>query len=343
MSPFQEYALKLQQIQFHPTNRCNLNCVFCWPHNHTILNKEIDESRLKGLVIEACSLSPMFITISGGGEPLLREELAWMMETIKSHNIAGALITNGTLIKKSLAEKVVEIGWDEVQFSIHSPNAELDRKIRGGNESFSKTVKGIKLITACKKKADSERPTLAIRFVITHLNFNQISAMVPFAHSLGINKMFLRMVNAGESTSSRELSVKQHHFSQLLSQITFAQQLADKCGLKIKFEFDISVLSNNLKLHPIDFHGNSETPYCKIPFTDMMIFGNGLVGTCCNYIPYQFVSPPPRGILEDATLYPLEKIWKNGFLALREKMISNNPPQICRNCSHDMIAHKHGH
>lgn len=344
MGQFQEYALKLHHVQFHPTNRCNLKCVFCWLHNHYPLRKGITESRLKSLVRGACNLSPQFITITGGGEPLLRENLlVWMMETIKSYGIQGVLITNGTLIDESFAEKVVHMGWDDVQFSLHAPEPHLDRKIRGGIDSFSKTLEGIRLIGAWKKKSSSEKPQLAIRFVIIEENYKKISAMIPLAHSLGIDALCLKMVNEGANPFCRELSVKEEHFSQLLSQITLAQQLAGKFNLKIKLEFDISSLSGNQE-NPEELlrHHckNTESPYCILPFREMVVFGNGLVSPCCNYFYLQFEDSTPTGIVENATSRSLDEIWAHGFSALREMMISNNPAEVCKNCSPDIAHHK---
>ena len=120
-------------IQFNPTERCNLKCLFCWQRDSSRVSyeNEVSEKRYEELVKEANTLDVKKVTITGGGEPLCRPNTCLkLMKKIKGYNIYGSLITNGTLFNKSTVRKIIQMNWDEVILSLDSPNKKIHDYLR---------------------------------------------------------------------------------------------------------------------------------------------------------------------------------------------------------------------
>ena len=121
------------RMELHPTDRCNLTCIFCW--RAATVNKnfpEMSENRLLKIPEEAADLGVKEWVVSGGGEPLLRKNVTLkVLKRIKQHDMWGLLTTNGTLLNERDAKFLTKIGWDQVQISIDGPTSEINDYLRG--------------------------------------------------------------------------------------------------------------------------------------------------------------------------------------------------------------------
>lgn len=84
--------------------RCNLSCVGCYAHDYPS-DGEISTETVEALLHHAESMG-VFVCIITGGEPLMREDI---LELFQRHRrILFIMITNGTLLDKQRAKKIVE-------------------------------------------------------------------------------------------------------------------------------------------------------------------------------------------------------------------------------------------
>ena len=72
----------------------------------------------------------------------------------KELQMEGILTTNGTLLNRELANTLLNIGWDEVHFSIDGPNAEIHDALRGRKGAFKKPSKTPAVCQSEKNNAD---------------------------------------------------------------------------------------------------------------------------------------------------------------------------------------------
>lgn len=297
----------LESLQFHLTNRCNLGCVFCWrSYKNRQSLEEIDFGRFVELCKDACNLEPEEITISGGGEPLLRKDLCLeMADIIKENKIRGNLITSGIPLDREVCKKLVEIGWDEIIFSIQGYNAKMDDEIRQMEGSFKKTINNIKGLF--QERGGEEKPKTRFQVVLTKYNSQNLPAFLEMAEGLGVEIVNFRLVNE----RGRNLSPRQD--KKFRKNLKECEKLANNYSIDFRKEFELD--------------GSSEEN-CSKPFRELVLFADGRVGPCCN-----FFEDLESNNLDRIRGKTLKDVWKGKkFEGLRKKFENKNYPKRCAEC-----------
>jgi radical SAM protein with 4Fe4S-binding SPASM domain len=316
--------VKLKEAQIHLTNKCNLKCIFC--DNQKLNVNDLPDEKWHEIVEELCGLNPFRLTISGGGEPLLRAKLLLEILNIgKNRKIKTSVITNGTLVTKSLAKEIVESGCDEWRESIHATTPKLDEFLRGKNMLFQ-SFNGIKYISEWKRKLNSDLPEIAIWMTLTKFNIQCIEAMIKKAASLGVNSIFLRMVNP---PNWKDVYPTLAQRKRLVNKIKENELLANRVGIKFSYAFlpeDILPRKSNEKIS----NGNNFT--CLVPFHEMVIFADGRVAPCCNFIKKDENSV----VIENVRNKSLKEIWfGEKFENLRAAVSKGIFLEKCSECTPD--------
>ena len=98
---------------------CNLKCEMC-KHWRETREAPISMDRFRETISELAELGCKKIHFSGG-EPMLRPQLPDLVEYASQLGLRVTLTTNGTLIDKVRAKRLVEAGLRGVNVSIDSP------------------------------------------------------------------------------------------------------------------------------------------------------------------------------------------------------------------------------
>jgi len=322
---------ELSKVQIHPTHRCNLNCIFCDVPERSVGRTDLEESEWVKVVEGLCKLNPKMVTISGGGEPLLRANLLIkIMKILHSSNIGIELITNGTIVSDELAKTITEC-CNHYRLSLHASTKEMDGLLRGVRGSIDSSFDGIKKIVRWKKQMKSEMPKIDIAMVLTQFNINEIEKMIEKAPSLGVNMVSLRIVHkCGEKYRPSD---EQMNF--LKNNLKKYETLAAESNLELQYDF----LLEDVFSTPETKGGESELKegvLCTLPFREMVVFADGRVAPCCNFI----VEYDDFMNLDSIRNRPIDKIWfGKRFESLRERMFKrggNQLPEICKKCSLDL-------
>jgi radical SAM protein with 4Fe4S-binding SPASM domain len=127
------------------TERCNLNCAHCFLSagpmgDHMLIDdiRNIVMPRLK-----ECRVISITLT---GGEPFLHPEILDIVSLFMANNIRVGICSNASVIKQEQIEALVKIGNVHVNVSLDGFRAESHGKFRGNEESFAKTISGIRLL-----------------------------------------------------------------------------------------------------------------------------------------------------------------------------------------------------
>lgn len=109
----------MKQVIIIPTNYCNFSCYFCGNKKYN-KKKIIKLSTVKKFLKKASEKNYKSLTITGGGEPLLRKEMI-----IKIIGIAKGygfktiqMATNGSLLNQRIIKKLRDAGLDRIYLSI---------------------------------------------------------------------------------------------------------------------------------------------------------------------------------------------------------------------------------
>jgi len=134
---------RIESISVNVTNRCNLNCTFCYNRDHEdhgdgLSADEMIEAleSVRRLVVRDAPLAML------GGEPLMAPERTLALaEWARRRGMTPLLSTNGTLVTADFARRAAEIGID-CQVSIDGASAESHDAVRGEG-TFERAVGGV--------------------------------------------------------------------------------------------------------------------------------------------------------------------------------------------------------
>ena len=128
-------------IYVEPVNKCNLRCIHCIQSKMTRPKATMSFEMFRKIVDEVKAYGTA-ITLDQQGEPLIHPEIDQFVGYAKQEGVFVSLLTNATLLKEPLADKLLEHGLDRVVFSFDAFSKELYEKIRKG-ANYEKTLKNI--------------------------------------------------------------------------------------------------------------------------------------------------------------------------------------------------------
>lgn len=184
-------------IQWHLTERCNLQCRHCYQSGgqegelslaeKCDLLEEIAEMLTGWEGGHGIRFAPSFnIT---GGEPLLAADLFTVMEAIAAAGYEQSLLTNGTLVTAETAARLASLRVAGVQVSIEGPE-DIHDAIRGAG-SFAAAAAGV------RRLLDSGLQ-VTLNATLSRLNAPHLHGMLALAAELGVQRLGLtRLVPYG--------------------------------------------------------------------------------------------------------------------------------------------------
>jgi MoaA/NifB/PqqE/SkfB family radical SAM enzyme len=124
---------QLAKVYIEPTNRCNLDCVTCirhsWDEPLGTMSPETFSRIIEGL---RSFDPPPDIFFGGLGEPLSHPNIVNMVREAKALRSSVELITNGTLLSKSVSTELVAAGLDKLWVSLDGATPESYADLRLG-------------------------------------------------------------------------------------------------------------------------------------------------------------------------------------------------------------------
>lgn len=167
-----------------PTYRCNHGCVMCdFPSRHLAEKKEMSTSEIKSLLDELAALPSAGVSFYGG-EPLVRPDIIELMEHAHRTGMLVHLATNGFLIDRKMAERIVRAGTDAVSVSLDGATPEVHDRQRGVAGAFTRAVNAIRYLAESKKTSSAEVRIVATT-ILTPANMGEVRQMVELGRSLG--------------------------------------------------------------------------------------------------------------------------------------------------------------
>ena len=190
-------------VKFKVFYGCNLKCEMC---NHWRETREspVPAERFIEIISELAELGTKKIHISGG-EPMLRPQIPELVEHASSLGIKVNMTTNGTLIDKVKAKRLVEGGLRGVNISIDSPLRKMHEKIRGVDGAFKATTKAVQLFNRYKHKG---KLSIRINTVVSRTNYQTLETLPDLAHELGADGINLIPVDDHCTILKRNRKVK---------------------------------------------------------------------------------------------------------------------------------------
>jgi MoaA/NifB/PqqE/SkfB family radical SAM enzyme len=190
-------ADRLRKVYVEITSTCNLACATCirraWdePLGHMPLTRF--RRLIEGLseVRESISTTPVTLSLSGFGEPLMHPEFLTLVQLARERGLSVELITNGTLLDAKLAASLAELGLAQVAVSLDAGDEEVYGRIRGG--AWGSIVDAVKALAEARRRA---RTPMAVgaAFVATLRNVRSLPRLMQLARDLDLDFVWLSNV-----------------------------------------------------------------------------------------------------------------------------------------------------
>lgn len=135
----------LELVGIEVTRVCNLRCPHCFSAATRRPRNELDTSLLKNLLDQIIELGPPRAIGWTGGEPLLCEDLAELIEyAYRKARVRSGITTNGLLLDSNLAKRLADAGTYAVQISVDGSTAERFAMIRAADPvEFELVLRGM--------------------------------------------------------------------------------------------------------------------------------------------------------------------------------------------------------
>ena len=215
------------------THRCNLKCRFC--HVTETRFAELDTVRTKRVIDRLDHMGVAVISISGGGEPLLRQDFDEIINYAAAKGLYVKLTSNGTM-PRAKYERLLKSGVEEIGISLDG--------VRGNDLPFAHA--GAPILATLRYLNDNLPPgkKLTINVTVSDSNRDQVQEILDYcAVQFPRARVWLNPVVVGEGalrtngmTRTKPDYLRDCHCPTLLS-ATFYADAADRQYRQEKFDW----------------------------------------------------------------------------------------------------------
>ncbi len=315
-------------IELPVAGNCNLRCEMCSlshgaPTYAFWTTKDIEP--FDKLFKYASLINP-----TGVGEPLMGRDFFPMIETFKRHGSHVGFFTNGTLLNEKKADRLIELGVDYVNVSIDGATAETFEQIRKPAK-FEVVVGNVRRLIARRRERGAAKPLVQLAIVLMGENIHELPDLVRLAAELGADSVYGMFVSKGGPSHQPRLPQKDpRRTNEFLRE---ARLVGDELGIRIWIPalLEETKDSGSAAVPPGEYRPASieGKVYCAYPWNQYLVHNDGSVGPCCKL--RGEIDGLPLGHIKDGTP---EMHWNSpGMVRLRERLLRNDPPPMCRNCS----------
>jgi radical SAM protein with 4Fe4S-binding SPASM domain len=254
----------------------------------------------------------MLFDMTGIGEPLLNPDFLKIVGFLKHQGVRVTFADNFTLMTEATIKELINSKVDLIFISFDGATKKTYERIREG-ASFDVVISNIKMFVDLKRRLNSAKPRLVVRFLVTSENVNEMEAMVDLASRLGIEYISFTKVNTKDSTKYLEVNKEEFKVNKTRAQ-------AKARNKKIALDFGL-------------FH---KLPYkrCIRPYNSVYITVNGFVMPCC------FINQGGEyeRLVKDFNFgnvfkEDINKIWHSKkYRAFRKSFAKGKIPVFCKNC-----------
>jgi cyclic pyranopterin phosphate synthase len=194
------FGRHITYLRVSVTDRCDFRCVYCMAEAMTFLPRqdlltleEID--RLATAFIARC-VRKLRLT---GGEPLVRRNIMWLIESLSRHLGKGldelTLTTNGSQLHR-YADQLADCGIARINVSLDTLDADTFRAITRWGD-FGQVMRGIDAADRAGLKIKIN--TVALR----NVNEDEIADLVRWSHGRGFDLTLIETMPMGEVGADR--------------------------------------------------------------------------------------------------------------------------------------------
>ncbi|HHT9120107.1 MAG TPA: radical SAM protein [Candidatus Hypogeohydataceae bacterium YC41] len=309
-------------LQVEPTNRCNLQCIFCSREKYLGALEDLSLEHYEELLSE---VRPKRVTYAGAGEPLLNPHLPEMI-ALASKMGCHTVVTTNFIKGEKLAEELVRSGLTGLRVSLDGATPETYKAIRGA-DFFEKILQGISKVNEYKKRLGKTTPTIGIEFVVQGRNLREMPQMIRLASEYAVHNVNFRPLNLIGKEEREELLRAGLGFEEYSSTLKETFMVSKELGVNTN-------LSDLLKDLPFYWSGYSKSEnqingkVCLHLWLQVFVSASGEITPCCALQMDEGIS------MGNVFSSPFETVW-NGerYLEFRRRFKEDKITyKSCRTC-----------
>jgi MoaA/NifB/PqqE/SkfB family radical SAM enzyme len=159
---------------------CNLACPTCFRWTAKPDEHELDSKQWKEVLQKLKAWLGTFNLTFTGGEPFLRKDLLDIIRFASANGIVTTVVSNGSLIDKTLAREILASGLDGLALSLNSLKRHIHNQTRGTNGSYDEVM------TAIENLKERKGMRLSLSTTVVRENIGELIDMVEFVKSAGL-------------------------------------------------------------------------------------------------------------------------------------------------------------
>jgi MoaA/NifB/PqqE/SkfB family radical SAM enzyme len=266
----------LRDAKIKLTSRCNLRCVMC-KYWQTESEETLGSARWRDVFAELADLGCRKLHFSGG-EVFLRRDFLDLVEAARTRGLKVNMTTNGTLIDRASARRIVDLGVNSVSISLDAPGATAHDRIRGQRHAFKRSLRTIRRL-----RAGSERLRIRINFVVMRQNFRRLPAMVRLAGELGAEELLPMPVDETGTRKHRLSSRQILEYNRAVAPDVLAARQRYGFSTAPAFVYPFGVTGEEVRLSARGLYarGAFERRACLVPWLHTFFAWNGDAYLCC--------------------------------------------------------------
>ncbi|MFA9204353.1 MAG: GTP 3',8-cyclase MoaA [Flavobacteriales bacterium] len=191
------FARQIRYVRLSVTDRCDFRCVYCMAENMTFLPRDrlltLEEIARLGRVFASLGVQTFRLT---GGEPLVRRNLAWLVEQLSQHSEV-VMTSNGARLSQ-FAAPLKNAGLSRINISLDSLDPVQFRQITRTGD----LVDVLRGIDAAQQVGFNIKLNMV---VMKGRNDAQILPIVAFAAQRGLDVSFIEEMPLGQITEHSRL------------------------------------------------------------------------------------------------------------------------------------------
>ena len=318
-APFRPLYVKIKL-----TWRCNLRCEMCnvWRQSR---QDRLTLPVLQSLADELVGLGTQKIHLSGG-EVLLRPDICQVIQAFAGRGMQVNLTTNGTLLTRERAARLVESGLHNLSISLDGATPAVHDTLRGkGN--WKRTVRGIHNLRRAAKHA-GRKLHIRANAVITRRNYQDLAQLPEIAHQAGADRLTLIPVD-DPSGQLRLNKQRIRTYNQDVAPRLAEQAMAYGMMGQVEEAYPLGRQGAEVEMSKAGLYalGLYQSQPCYMPWVHAMIDPQGKVYPCC-----MLRTSRRLGNIVDASGF--KAVWEGAaFHDFRQRMLTcDGRPAACHAC-----------
>jgi len=171
------------------TYACNLSCVHCLSSSGRRDPRELSTAECKAVIDELERMQVFYVNI-GGGEPTVRPDFWELVDYATAHHVGVKFSTNGVKITPSVAQRLAQSDYVDVQISLDGATADVNDAVRGTG-SYATALRAMENLAAAGFKG------FKISVVVTRHNAGQLDDFKAIADRYGAQLRLTRLRPSG--------------------------------------------------------------------------------------------------------------------------------------------------